>query len=75
MGIVVQSYDGFSLLYAREYHHQSSVCHHQVQVVLGQVKVYSLREKKDNVICMNNVKRQLLCCIICSSCHTILKNY
>lgn len=46
MGVVVQSYDGFSLLYARQYRHQSSVCHHQVQVVLGQVKVHRLTGNK-----------------------------
>lgn len=42
VGVVVQSYNGFPLLYARQYYHQSSVSHHQVQVVLGQVKVHSL---------------------------------
>lgn len=42
MGVVVQSNDGFSLLYAGQYDHQGSVCYHQVQVVFGQVKVYSL---------------------------------
>lgn len=39
VGIVVQPNDGFSLLYARQYDHQGSVCYHQVQVVFGQIKV------------------------------------
>lgn len=42
VGVVVQSYNGFPLLYARQYYHQSSVSHHQVQVVPGQVKVHCL---------------------------------
>lgn len=42
VGIVVQTNDGFSLLYARQYDHQGSVCYHQVQVVFGQIKVYRL---------------------------------
>lgn len=46
MGVVVQSNDGFSLLYAGQYDHQGSVCYHQVQVVFGQVKVYSLKKKE-----------------------------
>lgn len=45
VGVVVQSYDGLSLLYAGEDYHQSSVCHHQFQVVLGQIKVHSLTKK------------------------------
>lgn len=50
MGVVVQSNDGFSLLYARQYDHQGSVCYHQIQVVFGQVKVYCLTwsNKKNN---------------------------
>lgn len=46
VGIVVQSYDGFPLLYARQYYHKSSVSHHQVQVVPGQVKVHRLAGDK-----------------------------
>lgn len=46
VGVVVQPYDGFPLLYARQYCHQSSVSHYQVQVVLGQVKVHRLTGNK-----------------------------
>lgn len=49
MGVVVQSNDGFSLLYAGQYDHQGSVCYHQVQVVFGQVKVYRLKKKRNQV--------------------------
>lgn len=46
MGVVVQSDDGLSLLNAGQYRHQRSVCHHQVQVVLGEVKVHRLKSNK-----------------------------
>lgn len=42
VGIVVKPYDGFPLLYARKDYHQSSVCYHQIQVVLSQVKIHRL---------------------------------
>ena len=61
VGVVVKSYDGFPLLYARQYRHQSSVCHHQVQVVLGEVKVHRLTQnKKDKVAFFLVLKRHLL---------------
>lgn len=44
VGVVVQAYDGFPLLNAWEQHHQIGVRHHQVQVILGQVKVHRLVE-------------------------------
>lgn len=50
VGVVVQSYDGFPLLYARQYRHQSSVSHHQVQVIFGQVKVHRLTGNKDKSV-------------------------
>lgn len=43
VGVVVQADDGLPLLYAGQYRHQGGVGHHQVQVVLGQVKVHRLR--------------------------------
>lgn len=42
VGVVIKPYDGFPLLYAGQYYHQSSVCHHQIQVVFSQVKVHRL---------------------------------
>ena len=49
VGVVVQSYDGFPLLYARQYRHQRSVRHHQVQVVLGEVKVHRLTGEEGDI--------------------------
>lgn len=46
VGIVVQPDDGLPLLNAREDCHKCSVSHHQVQVVLGQVKVHRLTRKE-----------------------------
>lgn len=46
MGVVVQSDDGFPLLYTRQDGHQSCVRHYQVQVVLGKVKVHRLTRNK-----------------------------
>lgn len=42
MGIVVQPNDGLPLLDPRQYYHKSSVGHHQIQVVLGEVKIHRL---------------------------------
>lgn len=74
MGIVVESYDGFSLLYTRQYHHQSSVCHHQVQVVPGQVEVYSLTGKKTLWYAWIKSKDSCYAASYVAR-HTILKNY
>lgn len=42
VGVVVETNDGFPLLDAGQDDHQGGVGHHQVQVVLGQVKVHRL---------------------------------
>lgn len=42
MGIVVEADYRFALLNSRKQHHQGSVRHHQIQVVLCEVKIYSL---------------------------------
>ena len=42
MSVVVQSDDGLPLLDTGQDGHQSRVGHHQVQVVLGEVKVHRL---------------------------------
>lgn len=42
VGVVVQADDGLPLLNAGQDGHQGRVGHHQVQVVLGEVKVHRL---------------------------------
>lgn len=58
VGVVVQSYDGFPFLYARQYRHQSSVSHHQVQVIFGQVKVHRLTGNKDKSVIPSPLQRR-----------------
>lgn len=58
VSVVVQSDDGLPLLYTGQDRHQSRVGDHQVQVVLGQVKVHRLTGSKKTVFLMNNISSE-----------------
>lgn len=70
VGVVVQSYDGFPLLYARQYRHQCSVCHHQVQVVLGEVKVHRLKAEERHIFLIFTLTMSLQYVFVCCTSFT-----
>lgn len=50
VGVVVQADDGLPLLDAGQDSHQGRVGHHQVQVVLGEVKVHRLTGIQGDIV-------------------------
>lgn len=75
VGIVVEADYRFALLNSRKQHHQSSVCHHQIQVVLCEVKIYSLHcGKKDTLLYICHFIQRHILLIAIISTHNVKEN-
>ncbi len=74
VGIVVEADNRFALLNSRKQHHQGSVRHHQIQVVLCEVKIYSLHCGKKTLCYTAAMSLNKKILIAINSTHNVKEN-